>query len=104
MAVKFLSLFCLHERFRGDVWVRNLSFLQGFEFIERARPICAEEAREAAVCEDFSVGLAVGAVVSLVVGVADALDGLATGGAGLAEAAMDGHVFAEGAVTFSGKL
>ena len=37
-----------------------------------------------------------GAVVGFVVGVADALDGLAAGGAGLAEAAVDGHVFAEG--------
>jgi len=37
-----------------------------------------------------------GAVVGLVVGVADALDGLAAGGAGLAEASVDGHVFAEG--------
>ncbi len=37
-----------------------------------------------------------GAVVGLVVGVADALDGLAASGAGLAEASVDGHIFAEG--------
>jgi len=37
-----------------------------------------------------------GTVVGFVVGVADALDGLATGGAGLAEASVRGHVFAEG--------
>jgi hypothetical protein len=95
-AVKFLSLFCLRRRFCGDVWLGNLSFLQGFEFVERAGPVCAEEARQASVREDFSVGLAVGAVIGFVVGVADPLDGLAAGGAGLAKAAMDDHVFAEG--------
>src|SRR5207237_4796221 len=38
-----------------------------------------------------------------VVGVADALDGLAAGWAGLSETAVDGHVFAEGG-DFLGKV
>ncbi len=75
---------------------RGLAFLEGFELVEGAGPVGAEETREAAVGEDFSVGLALGAVVGFVVGVADALDGLAAGGAGLFEATVDGHVFAEG--------
>ena len=41
-----------------------------------------------------------GAVVGLVVGVADTLDGLAAGGAGLSETAVDGHVVAEGGYFF----
>jgi hypothetical protein len=41
-----------------------------------------------------------GAVVGLVVGVADALDGLAADGAWLSEATVNGHVFAEGGDLF----
>src|SRR6266550_7652058 len=51
----------------------SLSLFQCFELVESAGPVCAEESRQASVCEDFSAGLAVGAVVGLVVGVADAL-------------------------------
>jgi hypothetical protein len=70
--------------------------LEGFEFVEGAGPVGAEEAGEATIGEDFAAGLAMGAVVGLVVGVADALDGLAATGAGLAKAAMDRHFRAEG--------
>ena len=67
-----------------------------FEFGEGARPVGAEEAGEAAVGEEFPVGLAGGAVVGFVVGVTDALDGIATARAGKFVAAVDGHAFAEG--------
>ena len=77
----------------GASW---LAFFEGFQFVEGAGPVFAQEAGETAVGEDLAVGLALSAVVGLVVGVADALDGLAAGGAGLSEAAVNGHVFAEG--------
>ena len=76
------------------------AFFEGFEFVEGAGPVGTEETGEAAVGKDFSVGLAAGAVVGFVVGVADALDGRAAGGAGLVEAAVDGHVGAEGSDFF----
>ncbi len=44
----------------------------------------------------FPAGLATCAVVGLVVGVTDALDLFAASWAGLAEASVNGHVFAEG--------
>ena len=72
------------------------AFFERFEFVEGAGPVCAEEPGEAAVGENFSVGLALGAVIGFIVGVADALDGLAAGWAGFSEAAVDGHVVAEG--------
>ena len=71
-------------------------FLEGFELVEGAGPVGAEEAGEAAVGEDFAAGLAGGAVVGFVVGVADALDGCGAAGAGEIEAAVHGHVGAEG--------
>ncbi len=71
------------------------AFFQGFQFVEGAGPVGSEEPRQASVGKDFSVGLALRAVVGFVVGVADALDGLAAGEAWLFEAAVDGHVFAE---------
>ena len=67
-----------------------------FQFFQGSRPVFAKEAAEAAVGEDFAAGLAAGAVVGFVVGVADALDFCAAAGAGLAVAAVDGHAFAEG--------
>jgi hypothetical protein len=73
-----------------------LLFSHCFELVEGAGPVCTEEPRQAAVREYFAVGLALGAVVGFVVGVANALDGLAASGAGLAETSMDGHVWAEG--------
>src|SRR5713101_7644510 len=63
---------------------------------ERARPVRAEETRERAVGQELAARLALRAVVGLVVGVADALDGGATVGAGLAVAAVDGHLGPEG--------
>jgi len=74
----------------------TLSLFQCFQLVEGAGPICAEEPGQASVCEDLSPGLALGAVVRLVVGVADALYVLSAGWAGLSETAVDGHVVAEG--------
>ncbi len=74
----------------------TLSLFQCLQLVEGAGPVCAEEAGQASVCEDLSAGLALGAVVRLVVGVADALYGLAAGWARLSETAVDGHVAAEG--------
>jgi hypothetical protein len=81
----------------------TLSLFQCFQLVEGAGPVCAKEAGEASVCEDFSAGLAAGAVVRLVVSVADALYGLAACWAGLSETAVDGHVAAEGC-DFLGKV
>src|ERR1700744_4770056 len=70
--------------------------LERFQFVERARPVGAEESGERAVGEDAAVGLAGGAVVGFVVGVADALDGRAAAWAGKIEAAVHGHLGTEG--------
>ena len=69
--------------------------LESFEFIERARPVGFQEAGEAAIGENFSSGLAAGAVVGFVVGVANALDFFSTGHAGLSIAAVNGHLFSK---------
>ena len=74
--------------------------LEGFEFVEGAGPVGAEEAGEAAVGEDLAAGLAAGAVVGFVVGVADALDLFAAARAGLVEAAVHGHFGAKGGDLF----
>lgn len=66
------------------------------EFVEGAGPVFAEEAGEGAVGEEFAGGLAGGAVVGFVAGVADALDFCAAAGAGKFVATVDGHAFAEG--------
>jgi len=68
---------------------------EGFEFFEGAWPVGSEQAREASVGEHLACGLAAGAVVGFVVGVADALDLLTAARAGVAVAAVRGHVFAE---------
>src|ERR1700742_2844357 len=69
---------------------------QSLKLFEGARPVGAEQARERAVGEDAAVGLACGAVVGFVVGVADALDGRAAARAGEVEAAVHGHLRTEG--------
>ena len=60
-----------------------------------ARPIIFEKSRERAVGENATLGLAARAIVGLVVGVADALNGGAADRAGLTEAAVDGHARTE---------
>ena len=55
-----------------------------------------QQPRERPVREQLPSGLAAGAVVRLVLGVDDVLDGRAAVGAGLAVAAVDGHLGTEG--------
>ena len=70
------------------------------KFVEATWPISSEQAGEGAVGQEFSAGLAGGAVVGLVRGVADALDLSTAAGAGKFEAAVDGHAFAESSHIF----
>src|SRR3989441_10866169 len=71
-----------------------------FEFFEGGGPIFAEKAREGAVGEELSAGLAGGAIVGFVGGVTNALDfGVATR-ARLFVAAVNGHAFAKGGHVF----
>ena len=74
------------------VALRCSSTLQSFQFVESARPVSAEQAREAAVGQDLAAGLAAGAVVGFVVGIADALHLLPAARTGLIEAAVHGHL------------
>ncbi len=74
---------------------RSLS-LDRFKLVECAGPVGSEETREAAVGEDSAAGLAGGAVVGLVVGVADALDRRGAAWAWEIEAAVNGHIRTEG--------
>jgi len=69
-----------------------LAAFEGFKLLEGAGPIGAEQAREAAVGEDFAAGLAGGAIVGFIVGITDALNGVATTRTGLAEAAVNSHL------------
>ena len=87
-------------------WIKSPGFGFGnkeFEFIEGARPVFAKEAGEGAVGEEFACGLARGAIVGFVAGVADALDFGAAARAGLFVAAVYGHSLAEGG-DFFGEL
>ena len=90
--------------------MRESATLEGFEFVEGAGPIFAQEAGEAAVGKDLAAGLASGAVVGLVVSVADALDFFSAAGAGVVKLAVDGEfgaecgdAFGEGFVGFPGE-
>src|ERR1035438_8876321 len=72
-----------------------LAALQGFQFLQRARPVLAEQTREAAVRQHLPPFLAARTIVGFVAGIADALDFLAAARARLAVAPMHGHPFAE---------
>src|SRR5262245_25010229 len=63
---------------------------------ERARPIGAEKARERAIGQQSSAGLAAGAVVGLVLGIHDALHRRSTHGTGLLVTAVHRHLGAKG--------
>src|SRR5690348_8577392 len=76
--------------------IRLLATLEGFQLVESAGPVGAEEAGEAAVGQELAAGLAAGAVVGLVVGVTDALDFFAAARARLAITAVNRHAFSEG--------
>ena len=68
---------------------------QGFQFVQGAGPVGFEQAGETAIGEKLAASLAGGAVVRLIVGKLDALDGAAATGTGLVEAAVHGHFGAE---------
>ena len=51
-----------------------------FQFVQVARPVVLEQCAEGAISEDAALGLAAGAVVGLVVGIADPLHGCSTRG------------------------
>src|SRR5579885_1804792 len=80
--------------------VNPLLLLQGFQFIEGSRPIGAEQAREASISQDFSAGLAAGAIVGFIIGVSDTQNLLATSRTRFAVAAVYRHVIAEGGYLF----
>src|SRR5579872_5576132 len=71
------------------------SGLPGLELFDRARPVILEEPRERAIREHAPTGLAARAVVGLILGIADTLHGRAADRAGLAEAAVNGHLRAK---------
>src|SRR5256885_8923736 len=66
------------------------------QFVDRLRPILFEQARQRAVGEELTVGLAARTIVGLVVGVADTLDGRAADGARFSKFSVHGHFVAEG--------
>ena len=66
------------------------------ELVDGLRPVLPEQAREGAIGQQLAAGLAARAVVGLVVGVADALDGGAADRARLPVAAVHRHVRAKG--------
>src|SRR5713101_6719767 len=71
-----------------------------FEFFEGAGPVFAEKAREGAVSEELSAGLAGGAIVGFVGGVTNALDFGVAARTRLLVAAVNGHAFAKGGDVF----
>src|SRR5580692_1254379 len=93
----------LNHSHHRPVVARRSAALEGFEFVEGARPVGAEQPRQAAVGEDFAACLAGGTVVGFVVGVSNTLNGRAATRAGLAEAAVDCHFRTECSDAF-GKL
>jgi hypothetical protein len=75
------------------LFVESLAALQGFQFIQSARPVLSQEPGQAAIRENFSTCLALGTVIRFVVGIANTLNGLTASWAGLSEASMNCHVF-----------
>jgi hypothetical protein len=70
--------------------------LPRLQLLQRPRPILLKELRQSPVGQQAAAGLAGGAVVGLAVGIDDPLHRRAADGAGLAEAAVDRHLFVEG--------
>ncbi len=65
------------------------------QLVQVSRPVILEQARERPIGEDTALGLATGAVVGLVVGVADPLQRYGADRAVLAITAMYGHLRTE---------
>src|ERR1017187_4595660 len=73
----------------------NLAALEGFQLLQRARPVLAEQARETPVRQHLAARLAARTIVGLIAGVANAQHFFATSRTGLAVAPMHGHPIAE---------
>ena len=77
---------------RCDGTVTTLTALQGFQFIERARPIGTKQTRKTSIREDFAAGLTAGTVIGFVIGVADPLHLLSAARTRKTEAPMHRHL------------
>ena len=88
-----VSIRKIEKKNKSNAW--RLFPLQRFKFIQSARPVGAQEARETAVGEYFATSLTARAIVGFVVGVADALDLLATARTRLIEFAVHSEVGTE---------
>src|SRR5205823_9343570 len=75
-----------------------------FQFFNRARPVIFQQTGKRPVGQQLSVGLAAWTVVSLVLGVHDALDERAADGAGLTVPAVNSHALTEGRHLFGKAL
>src|SRR5436305_1127222 len=69
--------------------------LQRFQFVERTRPVGAEQARKTAVGEHFAASLALRAIVGFVISVTNAQDLLTAARTWLAVFAVNRHLGAE---------
>ena len=67
------------------------AILESFQFVERAWPVVVQQARKSAIGEQAAAGLARRTVVSLVAGIADALDLGSAARSWFAIAAVDRH-------------
>src|SRR3984885_776381 len=83
-------------------FARSAAF-QGFQFIQRARPIGSQQTRKTAFSKHLAACLAARAVVRFIVGVANALHLLPATRTGLIEATMTA-ISGRKAVTFSGNF
>ena len=70
--------------------------LEGFQFVQSSGPVGPEETGQASIGQNLAAGLASGAVVCFLVGIADAQYLVAASWAWLTVAAMSRHIFAEG--------
>src|SRR5260370_5731789 len=78
------------EPLTSQMWISSI--LESFQFVERARPVVVQQARKSAIGEQPATGLARRTVVSLVAGIADALDPGPAAWARFAIAAVDRHL------------
>src|ERR1700744_1484566 len=69
--------------------------LERLQFIQRPRPIGAQQSRQRTIGENLASGLALGAVVGLIIGIADALHRLAASRARQPVATVDRHADAK---------
>src|ERR1700745_2918619 len=82
---------------RGVIRMARLSTFgdKKLEFVQCARPVFAEQARQSAISQKLSAGLAHGAIFGFVLRVTDALDFRAAARARLFVTAVHGHALPE---------